>query len=74
MQNEYYILVSENEESEEDTYIVCVYLEGGDGSPIIDHYDELDVSLAGLELLLNDDLAELPGSPTVYDCEIIREY
>lgn len=76
MQKEYEIQISCNNEDatdgEEHTFLVCVYENDGNGSPVIEHHDELDVSNTALELLLCDDLDELGVS--IADCEILHDY
>jgi hypothetical protein len=76
MQKEYEIQISCNNEDaadgEEYTYMVCVYDKSGDGLPVIEHHEELDISDTSLELLLCDDLDELGIS--IADCEILHDY
>lgn len=75
---EYEIQIScNNEDADESkgekyTYMVCVYEKDGDGLPVIEHHEELDVSDTGLQLLLCDDLDELGVS--IDDCEVIHDY
>lgn len=76
MQKEYEIQISCNNEDAADgedyTYMVCVYDKSGDGTPILEYHEELDVSDTYLQILLLDDFEELDIDMAMV--EIIRDY
>lgn len=58
--------------AETDTFMVCVYADDGDGSPLYEYYEEKDVSDSALQTLLENDFEELGAS--MADAELIRDY